>query len=321
MYTLPSHLLHAASADDVYLERAVFAMGTTVSVSAFGESREHIIDASSKAFGELYRLDRLLSVYRSESDIGRMNASSGRAEVHVHQDTREILSRAKRYHTLTAGAFDVTVEPLMERWGFRDDSNERDSHDPSDITIGIDHVHVLANNTIRIDTIGVKVDLGGIAVGYTVDRMAEILRSEGVTAALINHGGDIYALGRPAETDGWNIIIPHPDDQTITVKELTIADRAISTSSNSQKQRRVGGRTVGHIVDPRTRENPHQYRSMSVLSETSCEADVLSTAMFVQESPHPELEVPYHSIALRSNGELIETQTKGLRNNGIQTHG
>ena len=279
---LPERLIRAAIRRETYLERAVHAMGTTVSVSAFGANRAQLLEATSAAFTELYRLERLLSVYDPSSDIGRLNSSAGQREVRVHADTWELLSRAKRYHAISGGAFDVTVEPLLERSGFRARKPVREQAD-APLTIGDHHLHILKNTAVGIDHSRVKVDTGGIAVGYAVDSMVDVLRSFDIRTALINHGGDVYAMGRPEDTDGWEVVVPHPTDADEDLMSLFLVDRALSTSTNFRNTRETPGGRIGHIFDPATGENPAAYLSMSVMAASSCEADAMSTAIFVSE--------------------------------------
>ncbi len=280
MLVLPERAVRAGRSGTEYLERAVFAMGTTVSISLFGRDRKQMIAATSAAFEELYRLERLLSVYLPESDIGRINASSGRREVHISADTWTVLSRGKEFCRVSDGAFDLTVEPLLERFGFRERA-VRHEHTGTPPVIGDKHLTLGSDGTAVIDDERVRVDTGGIAVGYAVDRMARVLKGHGIETALINHGGDILALGTPEDSDGWSVVVPHPTRPAEDLLKLSLKDRALSTSTNTRSTQEFAGRRYGHIFDPRTGDNPAACMSMSVVAASSCEADALSTALFV----------------------------------------
>jgi thiamine biosynthesis lipoprotein len=264
-------------------------MGTTVSITAHGEDRAHLMAATTRAFSELTRMDRLLSVYRNTSEISALNRTAGREPARVSDATGEILRRAKQFSALTEGTFDNTVEPLMNLWGFRTEGSVRSWPTDKELAdaqegVGWWRVEVSDDGWAMLSHRRSQVDLGGIGVGYTVDRMGEILRREGVSSALINHSGDILAIGAPPDTDGWPVAVPDPVDPYQLLVQLTLRDRAISTSSNRRSTRILQHATVGHILDPRTGKNPEGVLSVSVVAPTSTEADALSTALFVDRS-------------------------------------
>jgi len=308
MLLLPQRLIRAAVRKGTYLERAVYAMGTTVSLSLFGDDRPHLLHASNAAFAELHRLETLLSVYRPDSDISKLNRSAGRDPVIVSHDTWTVLERAKRAHAISGGTFDVTIEPLMERWGFRSDDITT-LRTESSFTIGDQHLHLTPGNSVLLDRPQMKVDTGGIAVGYAVDRMAEVLRAQGIRSALINHGGDVYALGAPDDTPGWEVVVPHPLEPDVELMNVYLTDRALSTSSNTATTRARSGRTIGHIFDPRTKSNPEVCVSMSVLAPSSCDADAMSTALFVSGDTASGRKYGYDHIALFP-GERVDTSLR-----------
>lgn len=267
------------------------AMGTTVTIVAYGESRGQLIDATTEAFEELYRLDRLLSVFRPMSDITRLNDAEVGEPVSVDPATMAALTASGRFTALTSGRFDATVGGLLSALGFHEEFpnaersiSERQLADAHE-GIGWHHVRFENDGTVRRLHPSTRVDLGGIGAGFAVDRMGEILRRCGVESALIDHSGDLLAIGAPPENDGWVVAIPDPTASDRSLIKLTLCDRAISTSSNVQSVRAVGGRVVGHIVEPLTGKNPRQHISVSVLAPSSTEADALSTALFVETEP------------------------------------
>lgn len=297
---LPDRMLRAATGEGTYLERAVYAMGTTVSISAFGSCREQLVEATSAAFAELHRLEKLLSVFRPDSDIGRLNARMGGTQQTVHADTWQVLARAKDFHRRSNGAFDVTVEPLLERWGFRD----RAPSVRHTMIVGDSHLHLGDNCIVSIEHPEVRVDTGGIAVGYAVDRMAEVLRSHDVRVGLINHGGDVSAMGAPEGSPGWEVVVPHPTGKGDDLLQLSLMDEALSTSTNSKNIRTMEGTSVGHIFDPKKGTNPGACISMSVLASTSCEADALSTATFISGDTALLTREKYDYVVLRPGGQV-----------------
>ncbi len=274
----------------VMFERKAIAMGTTVSITAFGERRQQLIEATSAACEELYRLDRLLSVFRPTSEISQLNSAGVGEPVQLSETTMEALEDAQRYTKLTQGRFDVTVGGLLSSLGFHNDGGVPrpvTDRELSDVMEGIGwrHVRLEADGRACRTHPATQIDLGGIGAGFAVDRMGSILRRHGVESALIDHSGDLLAIGAPPDADGWSVVIPDPNGFGEYLQQISLRDRAISTSTNTMNTRTVGGRTVGHILEPNSGENPRDILSVSVLAPNSTEADALSTALFVQRDP------------------------------------
>jgi thiamine biosynthesis lipoprotein len=285
----------SASGHRTVLRRAQYVMGTIVTIEAHGESRAHCYDALSRAFEELHRLDRIMSLYKRESQLCAVNANAGREAVTVDRSLIEVVLAARMVHTLTGGAFDITIEPLMRVWGFRD---RRIQHRPADRDLASAH-EAIGFERIRIDekngTIGLThpraaLDLGGIAVGYSVDRVVSILREEGIEVAFVNHSGDVYALGSPDDADGWTVAVPDPATPQKFAATLVLKDNALSTSALYEKYLELDGVRFGHIVDPFSCEPSRAARSVSVIAPSALIADALSTGMFLMsENELPSL--------------------------------
>jgi len=286
--SLPEWLNPRKEPKGAYIERGCFAMGTVVTISSYGESREHVLDATTKAFDEIRRIDRLMSVYQPSSQLSIVNRSASRKPVVVDNDLVEIIKYANRYGALTNGEFDITVEPLMELWGFREEETgplpmptDRELATAIE-AVGIKKILVDEKEcTISLLNPHCRIDLGGIAVGYSVDRAVKILKAEGIESAFINHSGDVYALGYPENCEGWEIGIPNPLSPQEMVRTLSLRDRALSTSGNYENFVTYGGNKYGHIMDPRTGHPSSRLLSLSIVSDTSITADALSTGVFV----------------------------------------
>ncbi len=278
-----------------YLERSFFTMGTVVTISAYGESRRHVSHAIDKAIQEIQRVDRLMSLYKADSQLARVNSEAGKRAVKVDGDLIDVVQVAKRFHGLTGGSFDITVEPLMRLWGFRHEPPTL-STPPSDSEIrntldavGFTHVFIdEKNQTLSLDHEASKIDLGGIAVGFSVDLAVKSLQSEGVESAFINHSGDAYALGSPEGDSGWRVAIPNPMNPGETVRSLTLSNTAISTSGNYEKFVLSGSRRYGHMLDVQRGIPSEHALSATVIAPTAIEADALSTGIFCMETSRCE---------------------------------
>ena len=150
-------------------------------------------------------------------------------------------------------------------------------------TVGYQHVHLdPAARTIRFDTAGIEIDLGGIAKGYAVDRAVEILRAYGVTQALVSSGtSTLYALGAPPGDRAWRITIRDPYDAGKAGDVVFLKNFALSVSGNYEKFFELGGKTYSHILNPRTGRPAENMLSTAVLAPAATQADALSTALFV----------------------------------------
>lgn len=268
-----------------YRERSFFTMGSIATVCAYGESTAHLDDAINKVIVEFTRLNAMMSVFNPASDISRLNGAAGRGPVKVSAEVSEILELSGRFHAQTAGLFDVTVEPLMHLWGFRGRTRQAVPTDREIAAVldGVGMHHLTIHRAKREASLGHQgssVDLGGIGVGYAVDRAVRILRSSGVESAFINHAGDAYALGVPDEQDGWIAAIPHPHEPGEIFREVKLVDRAISTSANAEKFTTIDKLQYGHIMNVRSGRPDMVAASLTVVAPTAILADAVSTAAF-----------------------------------------
>ena len=287
--SVPYFLNGSAIAPEACVTRAQYLMGTVVTITAYGESRAHANEAISRAFDEMRRVDEMMSLYKPESDVSRLNRAAGREAIGVDSSVIEIIEHARSFTLATEGTFDISIEPLMELWGFRSQQSPHEMPTDTQIrnaleTVGMKHVVVeCAAQRAGLLNRHARIDLGGIAVGYSVDRAVEALRRAGVERAFINHSGDAYALGAPPERDGWEIGIPDPSCPSEMIATFRLHDRAASTSGNYEKYVTIDDSRVGHILDPHTGRPGRALLSATLLAPTALEADALSTGLFCKE--------------------------------------
>lgn len=300
------------------LSRTKFSMGSVAEITVYGENRAHCITAMENAFAAFDEVEKLMSVFNAQSQLSMVNRLAGKREVQVDELVVEVLTSAHRYHQVTNGAFDVTVEPLMRMYGFRD---EQAAHRfPSDAEIsetldgvGMSKVTIVPQrSTVVLEHEKTRLDLGGIAVGYAIDRAVEILTAEGIESALINHSGDIFALGAPPEEEGWEVGIINPFHTQDIFTSVRIKDKALSTSGNYRNFIKVEGRIIGHLLDPRTGNSASSLLSGTTIADTAIEADALSTGFFILGIEQSKSVLPklrnVQFIALVQNGEGMEVE-------------
>jgi thiamine biosynthesis lipoprotein len=262
-------------------------MGSVAEITLYGESRAQCIEAANAAFAEFDRVEKLMSVFDSKSQLSMVNHHSHETELSVDRRIVEVLQHAGKFYEMTDGAFDVTVEPLMELYGFRTGRSQKQI--PSDKEI-IEVVESVGMNKLWIDpeqsTVSLlhprtQLDFGGIAVGYALDRAVASLKSFDIESALINHSGDIFALGAPPDNDGWDVGITDPLHPDAIITSTKVKDKAISTSGNYENYIDFDGVHYGHILNPQTGEPASVILSSTVIANSAVEADALSTGTFV----------------------------------------
>ncbi len=267
-------------------EESRVAMGCTCTVRACGADAAALREAVAAALDEVDRLDRLMSHYRPQSPLSRLNREAGKGPVAVDPELFAVIAESLRWSRESDGAFDVTVGPLMKAWGFFPD----DGRVPSDAELGaaretVGHRHVVldeAGRTVRFDRAGVMIDLGGIGKGYALDRVVSLLRARGVASALVSLGGSsVYGLGAPPGEKAWEVGIQDPTAPARTAFTVGLRDRALSVSGGYGRSFEQDGVTYAHVLDPRTGRPVEGVLSVAVLGETGTAGDALDNVLFV----------------------------------------
>jgi len=264
------------------LEETKFLMSTIVKITVVGRESD-LQQAIDLAFDEIRRIDGLMNVYSQDSEISRINASAGKSAVAVSGDTLKVIKQSLRFAYLTDGALDITVAPLMELWGFSGESNRVPSDDElKEILPLVDYKKVLVDekhSTVMLPE-GMRIDVSGIAKGYAVDMAIQMLKDAGIRNALVNAGGDIYALGSRSREKSWRIGIRHPRDNADLLGVLELKDKAVATSGDYENFFEVDGKRYCHIINTRTGRPVEGIMSVTIVANSTAEADTLATAVF-----------------------------------------
>jgi thiamine biosynthesis lipoprotein len=263
-----------------------YEMGTVLEITLEGLEPQ----PSAKALDDLYevatRLDRLLSIYRPESDISRLNRTAGHGSQQVDPEVVEILELAMAYSELTRGAFDVTIGPLVDLWLEAADRNAPPSAAELAAArqrVGTDRISVVSGDEVSLAEEGMKLDLGGIAKGYALDRMLPLLERHGIESALLNFGqSSTWAVGAPVGSAGWRLLVSGPEGRFAGL--ITLRDQALSVSGSQGQWVEIGGRRYGHIIDPRSGEPLMRTRRAVVVSRRAVLAEALSLALLVLDA-------------------------------------
>lgn len=276
--------------------QVAFTLGTVAQLTVHGPDAD---EAVSAVIQELDRLTAALDRFTPDSEVHRVNTAGGEW-VEVGSETFGLTQAALELAELTGGAFDPTVAPLIDLWGFVEDPNalpdENDSptvlvgqRPPEDEAIqsvlqriGYQMVELDADGSkIRLDSPRAELDFGAIAKGYAADRAVAILRERGIASGLVDLGGDMFALGSKPDGTPWRVGIAHPREPGALVAVIPVEDRAIVTSGDYERYFEYEGVRYTHLVDPRTGYPQHELASVTVVATKGTEADALATAVAV----------------------------------------
>jgi FAD:protein FMN transferase len=236
----------------------------------------------------LAQIDRGMSGYRVDSDIARFNASNDVDWFDVSPEVAAIVAAALEISELSAGAFDITVAPLVAAWGFGP-GGERAAPDADELTqisgrVGFTKLHVRANPpALRKDVAGLTVDLNGIAPGFAVDRLAERFLALRIERFMIEIGGEVCTRGLNAKGERWRVAIERPVDvERSPYAIVQLDDAAVATSGEYRHYYARDGKRFSHTIDPRTaRPVEHELGSVVLIGETAAEVDAWATALNV----------------------------------------
>ncbi len=269
-----------ARAEWVFREQAI--MGTRCAVEFWSAQPAAADILANAAFDEMRRIDRLMSTYRPDSELSRLNARAAQQPQVLSVELFALIRDSLAYSRRSDGAFDVTYASVGYLYDFP-------SHRRPNIAAirralpGIDYRHLRLDDgrhSVFFERPGMRVDLGGIAKGYAVDRAMAVLKRGGITRAMVNAGGDTLIagdrFGKP-----WVVGIRDPNERDKVVLRLPLTDTAISTSGDYERYFDEGGARYHHIIDPKTGDSARRLRSATILASTAIQADGWSTAVFV----------------------------------------
>ncbi len=308
-------LLTPAAAQTGWHEREAAIMGTRIAVEVWHEDAGQAEAAIDAVIAEMHRIDELMSVYKPESQVSRINRDAAIAPVKVEAELAGLIARALEFSELSDGAFDITYASV----GYLYDYRER--RHPSEAQIqkalpAISWRHVVVDpvaSTVRFLMPGVRIDLGGIAKGHAVDSCIRILGSRGIRNASVTAGGDTAILGdrrgRP-----WIVGIRHPDDPDRVIARIPLEDGAISTSGDYERYFDEDGMRYHHIIDPHTGKSPVGVRSVTVIGPNATLTEGLTKSVFVMGPERGlaliESQEDADAVVVRSDGRVF--YSKGL---------
>ena len=257
--------------------KTITAMDTVVTLTAYGSNAAKAIDAAET---EIFRLDTELSRANENGDIYPLNKNG---TGNVSDETAYVINTALEICSSTDGAFDITVAPVMDIWGFFG-QNYR-VPDENELQEELKRVNCenieIENNSITLRN-NAMIDLGGIAKGYASDKLVEVFKNNKIKSALISFGSAIQAIGKKPDGSNWRIGIADPEKSDDYIAMLELNDKCIATSGSYEQVFEENGQRYHHIIDPKTGYPANNgLASVSVICDNAARADALATALFV----------------------------------------
>ena len=272
------------------VRRTVPVMGTIADIGVAHRDERYAQRAIDAAIAELRTVDRTMTRFSDRSEVGRANLEAARRPVAIGAATAEVVGAAIGWAERSDGAFDPTLGRAVGLWdvGHRDappGAAEVRRFAGRGLWRGLELGRSGGEPVVVFNDPDIGLDLGGIAKGYGVDRAVAALREWGVADALVNVGGDLYAMGVSEDGDPWEVGVRDPDDATRLAATFRISDRAVATSGDYEQYFEHGGRRYHHLLDPRTGEPRNTpVRSVTVAADRCMTADAAGTAVFGLEA-------------------------------------
>lgn len=272
---------YPASAD--WYSRIEAIMGTEVRVELWHDEETAAKAAMSAVMDEMHRIDALMSPYKPDSELSRINREAAQKPIAISREMFDLIARSLEFSRLSGGAFDITFSSVGYLYDYREHIKPSDAQIAKALP-GVNYRHLQLDRkrgTIHFARPGVRIDLGGIAKGYAVDNCIALLKKRGITNAIVTAGGDSRLLGdrrgRP-----WNVGIRDPRRRDDVVMVLPLADVAISTSGDYERYFEEDGVRHHHIINPKTGKSASGVRSVTVIGPDGVTTEGLTKSVFVR---------------------------------------
>jgi len=309
-------MLSGPSAHAEWFSRQEAIMGTVVRVELWHTDAAKADAAMAAVMAEMHRIDEAMSPYKEQSELSRINREAAKGPVVISQEMVDILARSIEFSKLSDGAFDITFSSVGYLYDYRKHVKPSDAEVAKALP-GINYRHLLLDpehRTIRYARDGVRIDLGGIAKGWAVDRCIAMLKQRGITNAMVMAGGDTRLLGdrrgRP-----WNVGVRNPRQKGAVAIVLPLADTAISTSGDYERYFEEDGVRYHHIINPKTGKSATGVRSVTVLAADATTTEGLTKSVFVKG---PEAGMKFLQTVPNVEGIVIDDQGRVLYSAGLQ---
>ncbi len=266
------------------------AMGTHIAFAAYTTPSVDAAKAKATfqaAIDEIKRIEALMTTWRPESEVSRINTAAGKSAVKVSDETFNVIKESVHASEISEGTFDITFHTLHGLWKFDEDL---DPHPPTDAAVKARLPFVGYKNiklddkakTVMLAQEKTQIGLGGIAKGYAVDAAVRVLEKAGLTSFFVQAGGDLFARGRKPDGSEWQAGVRDPrGSEGKYFATLPLTDHAFSTAGDYERSYVVNGKRYHHIIDPRTGQPATACRSVTIWAPNAFLADEIDDAVFI----------------------------------------
>jgi FAD:protein FMN transferase len=261
-------------------------MGTLVRVTVYVRDEQAATRAFRAAFDRIQALDRILSDYRTDSELNEITRIAVGRPVPVSSDLFTVLQKSQELADVTGGAFDITQGPVIRLW--RDARKSGRVPEPAVLDqaaarSGYRKLHLDAKHrTVRLESAGMTLDVGAIGKGYAASEATAVLSSLGIGSALVAISGDLAFSEAPPGQHGWRIRVHSEDPAAAKIPDvLELTNAAVSTAGSGEQHVDIGGRRYSHIIDPSSRLGLEEDITVTVIAPHGIDADGLDTAVSV----------------------------------------
>jgi thiamine biosynthesis lipoprotein len=279
---VPLVLAIAQEAKTPLVHKTKYSMGTVYEIAVYDQQPERASAAIDKAFAEIVRLDAMLSNYKPDSELSRLNRDGHFHAVKVPPELYRVIEESVKYSKLSGGKFDITVAPLVDMWkaalrgapvaSAAEQEKLREC-------VGYEKIELIPPDMVEFHSPCMRIDVGSIGKGYAVDRAVEILRATGVENALVDAGqSSIYGMGAPPGKSAWEIHLCDPSKRVDPT--VLLSENSVSTSEQTPPSL-LGNETAGHIIDPENGKPVETKYALSIVAKTGTASDALSTALLL----------------------------------------
>jgi thiamine biosynthesis lipoprotein len=307
--------LVSVPAQAAWVGEAIDLMGTRCSVELWADDEARGRALVNEVLDEYRRIDAAMSTYKPDSEISRVNAHAAEAPMVIGAELFGLVERSLELSVASRGAFDITYDSVGYLYDFRAHQRPTDEQIAARLA-AVDYRHVVLDrerHTIFFKAPGVRINLGGIAKGYAVERAAALLKARGVEHALLNAGGDTRVIG-DRRGQPWIVGIRHPRAADEVVTRLPLVDEAISTAGDYERYFEENGRRYHHIINPATGRPTEGVLTVTVIGPDGTLTDGLDTAIFVLGAEEGleliESYPDYETIIVDATGKV--SYSKGL---------
>ncbi len=280
------HVPAVSSQTAPFVHKKRYAMGTVFEIVAYSDSAGRASSATDQALDEIVRLDNVMSNFKPESDLSRMNRQAHFHAVKIPADLYQVIETSLAYSRLSEGEFDVSVGPVVDLWkaalaGSAIPTAAEQAQARS--CVGYQKIELIAPDQIEFHSDCMRLDLGSIGKGYAVDRAVAILRANGIERAYIDAGGStIYGMGHgmgtPLDRDGWLVHLRDPSNRLDP--QVKLIGSSVSTSEQTAASTLTGD-APGHIVVPGSGKPLRTRYAVSVTAKSATDSDALSTTLLL----------------------------------------